>query len=273
MAESARAVLDATLAEFGLQELGSWVWQRYLEGFPISQIMLDIRDRPEYQRRFAGMQALSEKGRAISEAEYIQLERTYASLFRSAGIPAGFYDQPEDFARYIANEVSPAEMQNRIEMASTAAYQSPPEVRMELERLWGIGPGELTAYWLDPDKALPMLTQRYSAAQAAGAARSTGYGLLTQNEAQALGERGVTADQAEKGFSTLTSLGELFGALPGQEQSEDEISRQEQMGAVFSNDPRAQQRIERRQSQRKATFSQGGGYASDREGIAGLGNA
>src|SRR5689334_18836184 len=96
--KSARAILDDTLAQYGLSGLGDRLWQQYLNGEPIEQIMVDLRKTPEYKARFPGMEALSKKGRAISEGEYISIERGYAQLFREYGLPAGFYDDPSDFA-------------------------------------------------------------------------------------------------------------------------------------------------------------------------------
>ena len=44
---SAKANLDGFLSQYGLDTLGDFVWQEYLNNIPIEQIMLDIRDRPE----------------------------------------------------------------------------------------------------------------------------------------------------------------------------------------------------------------------------------
>lgn len=268
---SARAQLDATLGQFGLSGLGGWAWEKYKAGVPVEQIFLDLRQTPEYKARFPAMEALAKKGRAVSEATYIDLERTFAQTRRAAGLPEGFYDRPEDFAKLIAGEVSPTEDAARVELARLSAFQAPPEVRDELARNYGIDAGQLTAYWLDPDRALPLIQQQYLSAQIGGQARTTGYGVLTKSESESLAARGVTEAQAQQGFGQLAESRGLFNALPG--SGEDEIGREEQIGAVFAGNAGASERIRRRQAQRKAEFGGGGGFSSSREGVGGLGSA
>ncbi len=269
--QSAKAMLDSSLGEFGLGGLGGWAWEQFKRGVPVEQIFLDLRERPEYRARFPGMEALTKRGRAISEREYIELERSYTQIARAAGLPSGFYDQPDDFARLVQNEVSPQEFSTRVEMAAVSAYQSPPELRDELSRLYGMGPGELTAYWLDPDRALPLLQQQFLAGQIGSRARTTGFGTLTRDEAERLAQQGVTEQRAQEGFGRLAESGELFRALPG--TGEDEITREEQLGATFTGNANALERVRRRQARRRGEFQGGGSYATSREGIGGLGPA
>lgn len=267
----AKAIIDQILSSYGLSSLGDWAWNQYIHGHPVSQIMLDMRQTPEYQARFPGMADLAKKGMAISETDYINLERSYTQVFRQAGLPAGFYDTPDDFASFISNNVSPSELQARAQVAQTIAYQSPPEVKDELQRLYGIGTGDLTAYWLDPNKSLPLLQQRFLAAQEAGASKMTGYGELDQTNAEHLASLGVNFADAMKGFNQLANEKQLFSALPG--ESFQGITQQDQLNAEFGGDANAQQMIEREAGARKAQFGGGGGYAAGAKGVSGLSSA
>lgn len=251
----ARATIQATLDTYGLGSLADWYWNQVTAGVPDAQIMIDLRKTPEYQQRFPGMAALSAKGQAIDEGTYISLERQYQSLFRQAGLPQGFYDSPDDFGTYIANNVSPNEMQGRLDVAKTAAYDTPPEVRVQLARLYNTDIGGVTAYLLDPEKSVPLLQKQFAAAESAAAGQLSGYGTLTRDEAERIAQFGRSFADTQTGFNELANSKELFAALPGET---DVINRNDQLDAAFGGNGNAQRRIEQKRRQREATFSESG---------------
>lgn len=265
--DSATEIIQETLAELGLASLAGRLWDRYKETGSLEQVFFELRETPEYKARFAGLDTLRKKGRAISEAAYIEYERQAARLFHSAGLPEGFYDEPGDFAGWIGGEVSLAELQGRVEMARVAAFESPPELRDEFERLYGVGAGGLTALFLDPDRALPLIQQQFLSAQIGTAARRSDFGALTRGEAERLAQEGVTADRAAEGFGVLAESEQLFDGIG----AEDDISRDEQLGGVFGGSTAAQQRIERRARQRASDRQAASGYGVGRRGVTGLG--
>ena len=268
--QSARAYLDDLLASWGLQGLGGRVWDAHLNGTPESALPQFIRQTDEYKARFVGMADLQAKGRAISEAEYIGIERSYTQIMRAAGLPTGFYDSPDDFSRLIGGEVAPAELAERVQTYTRVALQAPQGVRDELQRLYGIGAGELTAYFIDPDRALPLLQNQARAAEASGAAVRSGFGGLQRSEAEMVAGTGVSGQQAEQGFGALVDARELFTSIDSGEQ---QIGRGTQLGAVFGGNARAREEIEKRRARRKAAFEGGGSFASDKEGFSGFGSA
>lgn len=268
---SARAIIDNTLAEFGLSGLGDRVWNAVNSGAIVpEQIVSFIRQTDEYKQRFAGMKPLQDRGRAISEAEYISTERAIAQVFRSAGLPSGFYDSPDDFAKFIGAEVSPAELGDRVQEYTRMAFDAPSEVRSQLQALYGIGSGELTAYFIDPERALPLIRQQARAAELSGAASRTGFGALDRGEAERLAQLGVTDQQAQEGFGALVDARELFTPLDLGEQA---IGRDAQIGAALGGDAAARRRIEDRRRRRTAQFEGGGGYAGNQQGLSGIGSA
>ncbi len=266
---SAKAAIRQVLDGYGLGALADWAWNAYLGGTPQEQIALDMRNRPEYKQRFQGIDTLRQKGRAISESAWIAYEQQAVALMRARGIPTGFYDQPSDLAKFITNEVSVKELDDRLELAQQAALSSPPEVRDELSRLYGIGAGELTAFWLDPDKALPVIQRKFTSAQLASESARTGFGQLGQTEAERLAAIGVDPTQAGDTFSTLAGMGELTATMGGEEN----LTRDDLLSAGFENNANARQRVERKARTRAAAFAGGGGFAEGRSGIAGLGSA
>lgn len=270
---SARAALMNTLGYFGLASLGDFAWNQYLKDIPVEQIMLDIRQTPEYKQRFPAMDSLSQRGRAISEAQYINYEQSAAAIFKAAGLPPGFYDTPDDFAEFLQQDIALPELQSRIEVAKVAVYESDPATLAALQQYYGIQGGvnhigDATAYFLDPDRALPAIQKQMLAAQEAAAATRTGYEGLQQTEAERLATMGIGPDKAQEGFSTLANLKPLFSNLPG--EAGDAPTREEGLAAVFDNNADAATSITNRQSKRKAAFQSGGAFAQTSDGVTGL---
>jgi hypothetical protein len=258
-AQSARAVIDETLEAFGLGALGGWAWEQYLNGVPTSKIMLDLRARPEYKARFAGIAALSAKGRAISEQEYISQEQSYASAMRAYGLPASFYDGPEDFGKLIAGEVSAKELDDRLSMAQQVISTDPrgQQLRSELGRLYGLSNADgLT------------LKKQYVAAQSAATSQRVGFGSLTQAQAEMVGQSGVS--DVEGTFGQLATMGEFTQALPG---TNDSVTQDDLLNASFGGNADARKKVQRVAEGRVATFSGGGGFAASGQGVTGLGSS
>lgn len=264
---SAYDTIRQALDEYGLGALADWAWRRFQDGASFDLIMEEVYQRPEFKATYPEYEALAKKGRAYSVAELQAYRKAVVGLYRMYGIPESFYDQPEDLATLAANEVSVAEISKRVAAAAEAVYQTSPAVRFEMERLYGVGQGDLVAFFLDPGKAEPIIRQNFTSAQVAGQARQTGYGTLTRDEAERLVGLGIDQQAAAQGFGELAANRELFGAL---DQGETQIGRDTQLGAAFGGDQMAREEIERRRGRRLAEFSEGGGFATTREGIVGV---
>lgn len=257
--QSAKAILTDALTQAGLSALADQAWQWMLDGMPKEQVWIEIRKTDQYKQRYPGMAELQSKGRAITEGQYIDLERSYVSLYRQAGLPAGFYDQPADFGSLIGGDVSPQELGARLDEYKTLTYTLPPQVRDEFGRLYGMSAGDITAYIIDPTRALPIIHNQFLAAQAGAGANQAGYGNISRSEAEQLGLTGVDYGKALQGFGSLVNEQQLFTPLVGN-AGENAITRDEQLGAQFGGNANAQRRIDQRARQRVATFQEGGGY-------------
>lgn len=267
----ARARILSVLAEYGLESLADFVWQQILAGKSDAEVLQDIRNTPEFKKRFPAIEERTKKGLApISPGEYVAYERQARQLMRAAGLPESFYDTQDDFDRFLSNDVSITELNDRIQLGRQAAYDAPSEVRAALMRDYGVSEGGLTAFFLDPDKAQPLLEKQWKAAQIGGAAERTGFGRTSREQNERLALLGVTAGQAQEGFGVLGESRELFGAL---DAGEDTIDTDAQLGAAFAGDSNARRRIEERRRRRQATFEGGGGYAAGQGGISGLGRS
>lgn len=271
--QDAQARLQGVLDSYGLGSLTQWAWDKIVGGESQEAILQDLRQTDQYKQRFPGMAARQAAGLpAISEGEYLSYEKSAISLMRAAGLPGGFYDQPTDLSQFIGRDVSLTELSQRVDIASNAALRAPQAVRDQLQTLYGIGAGDLTAYFLDPTRAQPLLEKRFTAAQIGGQSTTTGYGQLTATQLEGLASAGVTDATAQRGFTNLATQHELFGALPGEAGAEG-FTTDTQLAAQFTGDATAQQAIERRARSRAAVFGGSDNFAGTATGASGIGSA
>jgi hypothetical protein len=252
------------LTDLGLPlTLGDWMWDQHLNGVPDDQIWLDLRQRPEYKARYPAMEELSRQGRGITEAQYSAYETAISDLSRQYGVPPDMYATSEGVANLLTKGVSVKEANDRFQIASSAAFTAPAEVRQALAAMYGVDHGNLIAYWLDPDKAMPLVQRQYDAAQIAGAATQQELGIDVQT-AEDLAARGITFDQARTGFGQAQqAYGLDYAAGEGTTQAE-------RVAAAFG-DADAQAKVTRIQRSRAAAFQGGGGPQAAATGISGLG--
>lgn len=267
----AKAHLEQTLDEYGLGELKDWAWEQIVDGKSPTRILQDLRQQDAYKQRFAGMEARRQAGlSAISEAEYLDYERTARQLMQRAGLPADFYDQPADFAALIGQDIAPVELQARINEGWARVNQAPVEVQQVFEAFYGIaGPAELAAYFLDPDRREPELLRRAEAARMGGFANL--YELnLGRDRAEELFDLGVDADRAQEAFARVGQIGNLF--TESVSEDEDLTAEEEGLDATLGLDGQSATALERRRSEREASLAGGGGALAGRTGF-GLGAA
>lgn len=262
------AYLNSVLQEYGLEELSDWAWGQIVAGNSPTMVLQELRRTDAYRRRFHVIFERQSRGLApISPAEVIAYERQARQLMMAAGLPRGFYDSTDDMSAFLVNDVSLAELNDRIQLGMEYLYSTDATTRSELARLYG-GDGNLLAHYLDPGAAVPLIQKQLNAARTASGAIRSGYGALNQAEAEMFGDLGISASQAQGGFGELVRSKELFGGLPG--EAEADIARQTQLGAI-TGDAAAQAAIEARRRQRLARYSGGGGWATDQQGFGGLG--
>jgi hypothetical protein len=269
--QSAYDVINDLLRMYGLEELTTFVGNIITQSDVVDTNVLlgEIRQQPQYQQRFAANEARRRAGlNVLSEQQYLALENTYRQYMRASGLPANFYDSNDDFQNLIANDVSPGEFAERVNQGYEAVRFADPTVIAQMQELYGVSEGDLAAYFLDPEKATPVLLQRAQAAQTAAGAAQAGMQLTTE-EAERLAQEGITQQQARAGAAAITQAEELFQPTTGEQDGA--FTREEQLGAVFGTDPAAAQRLRQRQRRRQAAFEGGGGFAQGAGGqVTGL---
>jgi hypothetical protein len=273
--EDAKKIIRRTLERYGLGSLADRAWALYADETISADAGIDVigdalRDTTEFQTRFAANAARLRAGLPeLSVSEYIGLERGYEAAMRGSGLPAGFYDQSSDFANFIANNTSVAEVQSRVNDGYKAVANSNPQVIAQMKELYGVGDGELAAYFLDPDKATPILVRQARAAQISAEGKRQAGIQLSAADAEALAREDVTQAEAQTAFGEVARQQELYNPLQGEEA----ISQQEAIGAATGTNQAARQRVETRRRQRQAAFAGGGSFATSQTGVSGLGQA
>jgi hypothetical protein len=212
--------------------------------------MPDIQKSQAFQRRFPGYNARISNGyNAINIRQYLELENSYRSIMESAGLPKGFYDDPSDMGQWIAKNTSPAEIEGRVRLAVDAAKSVDPTMRNLMARFYGLATGDVAAYFLDPDRALPAIEHQFNTANVASWAARSGYQINDISRYEQLVADGVTAQQAAAGYGTVRELNDAVGRVAS--VYGESYTQEDAEGDVFFNKNEKRRRI---MAQEAATF-------------------
>ena len=229
---SAYEVLSSWFKEYGIDDdasgqdsLSSLIWNWIRDDKSSDWIKLELRKTDQYKARFPGMEAISRKGMAMSEAEYVATERAYLQVLSAAGLDS-VYGNRADYGRFIANEVSAQELAGRVQIAKDYVNMyAPQSVKQQLREFYGMDDAQMAAYVLDTSegkkKSLAFLeteyTKRQAQAQVGGAAIDTGLGISTPLRDE-IAEAGYNYNQAMTGLGRAKveadpyrRLGNLYG--------------------------------------------------------------
>lgn len=225
--KSAYDLLYQQFNEYGLGALVEPLKNLITEGVSPSEFTIRLRETDAYKKRFAANASRIAKGlRALSEAEYIGLEDQYQDVMRRYGLPETYYTRgdmgrQEGFEKFIGGDVSPVELEDRIQTAQRRVLNAPPQVKDTLTQYYGsdITNGDILAYMLDPTQAIENIKRKVTAAEIGAGAAISGLGA-TKARAEELGTFGVTGEQARAGFQTIAEL------LPGATKLGDIYAKQ-----------------------------------------------
>ncbi len=201
--QSAYDLLFQQFNQYGMGALVEPLKQFITQGLSPSEFTLRLRDTDAYKKRFAANAQRIAKGlNALSEAEYIGLEDQYQNIMRNYGLPASYYTRgdmgrQEGFEKFLANDVSAAELEDRVMTAQNRVLNANPEVLTSLKEFYpDITNGDILAYTLDPTQGLSSIKRKVTAAEIGGAAMQAG--LRTgMTRAEELGAAGITKQQAQ----------------------------------------------------------------------------
>ena len=209
--QSAYDLLFQQFDAYGLGALVSPLKGLIESGISPAEFTIKLRETDAYKKRFAANAQRIQKGlRAISEAEYINLEDQYQDVMRRYGLPQEYYargdmGRQEGFEKFIGGDVSPVELEDRIQTAQNRVLNTNPEVSKALREFYPeITGGDILAYALDPNQAITNIKRKVGAAEIGAGAMQAGLktGLARAEELQ---RYGVTKETAQQGFGTISS--------------------------------------------------------------------
>lgn len=201
--ENAIELLKRTFANYGLESLADTITDFVRRGYKSDTISLMLQDTPAYKQRFSANEARKKAGLAVlSPAEYLATEAAYRQVMSAAGLPKGFYDSASDFQKFLENDMSPSELNQRVQAAARVVNNADPLYKDQLRKLYGLDEGLMTAYALSPENALPFVERRAKAVGYATAAAQQGIDI-GKAPAEYYGDLGVTEAQARQGFANI----------------------------------------------------------------------
>lgn len=246
----AYAAMLGVLQQYGLESLASTVLGYIKQGYSEDTITILLPETSAYKKRFAANAAREKAGLpALSPAEYLAVENSYRQVMSAAGLPPGFYDQPSDFTKWIAADVAPAEIQQRVQVASDMVNNLDPSTKAQFEQWYT--KGDMVAYALDRQRAATVLERQWAAAQVGGAARDQGVSL-TRQQGERIADLGLSEQQARTGLGQVSridrSVGRLSSIYGGDYDQQDALSE------VFFDDQDAARQRRGLASQERAQF-------------------
>lgn len=262
--QEAIAAVKGIFSTYGLSSLYSKIVEFVQQGYSADTVQLLLRETPEYKQRFPAMEALNAKKRGISEASYINYEQTAAQLEQQYGLPKDML--MNNVTNLLTNEVAATELSDRVVLAAANSLQAPEDLKKTLSDYYSIGSGGLTAYFLDPSVAMPLLEKQVATAKIGTEATRQGVGIDVFG-AQNLQDLGVTTEQAQSGFRTVA---ESAGLSAG---SGDVATQQELIAGTLGGDAAAKKKIERAIGGKLGKFQGGGEFLQTQQGAVGLGSA
>ena len=271
-----RKVLQAYLKQYKLDDLADDTYkmlagQQITADTDINVIGELLKDTEVYKTRFSGNVAReAAKQTTYSIREYLDLEDRYKDAMQGSGLPATFYDSPDDYAKFIGGDVSVAEVRRRVDEGFKAVNDANPEVVKQLKSLYNVGDGGIAAYFLDPTKATDMLVKQAAAAGRSAQAQLQAGMQLTSTQAEGLVADNVSVQTAKEGFTQIGQSQGLYSNLIGETGA---ITQEEQIAGTFGTNQAAAQRIAQRRRQRQAEFTTGGTFTTTQGGVSGLGSA
>ena len=159
-----------------------------------------------WNARFSGNVAREKAGLPpLDPATYIATENSYKAVMGLAGIPASSpLMDPSYFGNLMAKDLSPVEVQQRVDAATTAVNTTDAFTKQQLQQQFGLTQSDMVSHLLDPQTASNVIQQKVQASQIAGEAGRQNLALNQQN-AMSLAAQGITQGQASAGFTNVGS--------------------------------------------------------------------
>jgi len=213
----------ASLTTMGLADLTDTIDEFIKNDYTASQIKLELPKTTAYKTRFPGMEALKTANRAINEATYISNERAYLQTLRAYGLDTATLGSISALGTYIANEVSPREFEERVNLASDRVTQNPDVLNTFKSYYPEADKSSVVAYLLNPKAGIDLVKKQVRVAEIGAAATAAGFKPTTISAAY--GET-LVPDTGDKTFNTIRAEFQKAKQLSDAQRSLSQIEGQ-----------------------------------------------
>ena len=229
--------LMAQLNQWNLGSLSGVITQLLQEGNTFDSVLTKIKYdssinpktgkayNDAYTIRFAGNKTRISKGlNALSEQEYMQNENSYAETLKAYGLTNMLsLDRNVNearFAGYIANDMSPTEFKDRIDLASTRVMNMDPAIMRNFQQYYPqVNKTDLVSYFLAPEETMQLLETKVTASEIGAAANQQGLNV-GGTRAEEFAKMGLNYAQAQRDYSNIAEVlptGQKLGSIYGEE--------------------------------------------------------
>lgn len=263
--QGASAIIKQQLDAWGLSALYNDAVKILKQGLNADAVIAQLEDTQAFKQRFWYNEQRRKVGLPVlSPADAVATENQMRQILRQYGLPAGFFDSPQDVGNFIAKNVSASELADRAQAAQEKYINAPPEAQQWWKSHYGATDGDAIAAILNPDKALPLIQKKLTAAALGGAAQRQGLSVDT-GRAEQLATLGVSGDQAQVGF------GKVAAGLPGDssiaQRFGSTFTQTEEENAALLGDAAALTKKQRLNASEEALF--GGRAGTNTAGLSG----
>lgn len=253
-----------------------WLYEQMIEGVDTeAELVIALQSTPEFQARFPVIveqqqaAAANGVGQVMTPRDVLYYEETVRDAMVRAGMPEGFYDQPDDFFDLIRSGESAQSVANKIERAYDFVNSAPEPVRKAFSEFYGVsGDAAMAAYILDPERTLSTIERAQRTAFVGGMGRSFNV-EMSRDASELIADTELSQAAIEEGFREISSQQNVFAETFG--ERDDLTAEETGVAATFGGDAGATTALERRLIQRQsiARTSTGGALVT-REGVVGL---
>lgn len=252
---NAFAMLKALLDQWGLSTLYGTVQGMLTSGDSADVIPIKLRETEAYKTRFAGnLQRIKNGLPALSEAEFLATEASLKDVVRRY-VGAGEYDSQDNLNKWIANDLSPQELNDRLGLYQQNWDQQPYEVK----QAWadhGLTPRDALKALMDPSVTETTL-KRQASIYSLGAESVKAFGDARALDTERLGflaDSGVTQQDAQRGYRDIAARQDYEGFLA--RTAGTELSQVDQENAALLGDQQAQKKREQVLNTDKGRFEE-----------------
>ena len=264
-------LLKLLFRSYDLEELADEIEGYMNEGLSSNAALLKLKTNPtgKYAERFAGNLARNKNGlNVVTEAEYLDLEKSYAQTLKSYGLGSMISTDKKQnwkkFATYIENDISALEFKDRIDTVQQRVVNADPATK-ELFKKWypSITDSDLVSYFLNPKETIDKLKTKTTTAEIGAA--FAGQNLMTSMEsANELAKYGIDRAGALEGASSIADVLPVSQKL-GDIYKETGIKYDQQAGVdeFLKSNAEAKRKRESLKSKERASFGGSAGVGKN----------